>query len=1226
MKRIVLAILCFTLFGCISDSNEEVYNYERAQDPWVFRSVLDKKARMVTVGLHDNLWMAYSAENGSLYKAWKGGVNFDGAVYTTVHGPQPSTLGDAYFENAFEKPWLFKRGEQAMDYTIQYRGHQFKKGQVELQIDLQLEDGNTVRFTEKPEYVTNELEQVGLERVFALENLPDGITAQYQFNISSIALESSIQTDATLEFANKKDRSAKGLKGIDADVLLTLNPKGETTITTFFTKKPLLENDNKVVGAEEEEERPLGYRLIARNDCKTCHNTYVKTIGPAYVEVARRYRNNPENVAMLVSKVHKGGSGVWGEAAMNAHPEIDVLDIQSMVEYIMTLDEEEEALLPPEGTEVKKDFNFTAADSSLADGDLSPGLLVKIFKKANIQKIADFNKDKNPIYEGILGNINIVSSEFKGLEENFGMIYTGYLEIPKDNNYVFRLVSDDGSRLTIGETVVVDHDGLHGAGPKDGEMALKAGLHPIKVEYFQGLGGKTIQLGWKSFDDAQFSIIPTTSFKHSNQQTPKAGAKAPPMAVNVTIPGDGYPLKEVHPSYDLTQARPSTFLPKVGGMDFLSDGRMVISTWDAEGGVYILDGVETGDTNKITTKKIANGLAEPLGLKVVDDEIYVLQKQELTKLVDHNGDEIIDEYYTVCNAWQVSANFHEFAFGLVYKDGYFYATLAISIEPGGASTNPQISDRGKAVQINKETGAIQYYAEGLRTPNGIGIGADNEIFIADNQGDWLPSSKILHLSEGAFFGSRAVDSARVAELPVKQPVAWLPQDEIGNSPTTPSYLNDGPYKGQMIHGEVTNGGVKRVFVENVGGNYQGCVFRFIQGLEAGVNRLVWGPDDALYVGGVGSTGNWRHEGGLWYGLQRLKYNQKPAFEMLAVRAKSDGMEIELTEPLEPGAGWDPSTYNVQQWFYLPTSNYGGPKMDLEKLNVLSANISEDRRKIFLELEGMKPQHVVYIQLPNNWVSENSNEIWTTEAWYTLNEIPTDQAGFKTDRPELSADNTLSPEEIAAGWELLFDGTTTNGWRNFKEEAIGPAWKVQDGTLMLDGSKREKGANGYMMIPGGGNIITEKQYDNFELRLEWKISACGNSGIMYLVSEDDAFDHPWQSGPEMQILDNVCHPDSRYVTHKAGDLYDMIECKYLAVKPAGEWNEVRIVINDGKLEHWLNGRKVVATTLWTDSWNEMIANSKFKDMKGFGQERKGHICLQDHSDTVWFKNLKIKPLK
>ena len=157
----------------------------------------------------------------------------------------------------------------------------------------------------------------------------------------------------------------------------------------------------------------------------------------------------------------------------------------------------------------------------------------------------------------------------------------------------------------------------------------------------------------------------------------------------------------------------------------------------------------------------------------------------------------------------------------------------------------------------------------------------------------------------------------------------------------------------MIHGEVTHGGVKRVFVEKVNDQYQGCVFRFIQGLEAGVNRLVWGPDNSLYIGGVGSTGNWQQSNKLWYGLQKLTYNEKPTFEMLAVRAKTNGVEIEFTEPLVAGEGWSKEDYEIRQWYYLPTKEYGGPKLDDKPLNILSVNVSEDNKKVFLELADMK---------------------------------------------------------------------------------------------------------------------------------------------------------------------------------------------------------------------------------------------------------------------------------
>ncbi|MBX2926945.1 MAG: DUF1080 domain-containing protein [Saprospiraceae bacterium] len=1216
----VLLLLAVASWSC----SKKESSVQRPHDPWVFRSVLDDKARMLTVALHDDVWAAYSAETGSIYKVWKGGVNFDGAVYTTAHGPQPSTLGDAYFENKYDRPWkVFLNGKEQTP-RIQYRGHRFdKKRKLSINSELVLDDGAVVTIQEQPEYLTNDGGQAGMERVFLVKNLPAGAELQFQFNLSSIVHSTNIQTDGKLALGTSASRTIRDREVLDLDAVLTLNPNGTTRLAALFTP-PTIANPNKIEGAEEEAELPLGFRLIARNDCKTCHNTYVKTIGPAYVDVAKRYINSPENRAMLVGKVKLGGSGVWGEALMNAHPEVADADLEAMVAYIMELDAVEEAAFMAQAKATSTVTDAASAEGGLSESDLMPGARVTVWvSDKTLTKLADVNFKADPVFAGVLPDVKMSSGDFGPLSDNFAVRIEGYLRIPKTNNYLFRLKSDDGSQLYIGDKLIVDHDGLHGDTPKDGEVALEVGFHPFRIDYFQGGGGKAIFFEWSSFDTkGEFSSVPAMAFLHHRDQEPGTGAVATSLSGGPKIPGDGAPLEAVHPSYSLHQARPSTFLPKVGGMDLLPDGRLVVSTWDADGGVYVLDGVLGDDPEKIKVKKIANGLAEPLGLKVVDGDIYVLQKQELTKLIDHNGDDIIDEYYTVCNDWKVSANFHEFSFGIAYKEGWFYAALAIAILPGGASANPQIPDRGKAIRINKDSGKMEIVAEGLRTPNGVGIGVDDEIFIADNQGDWLPSSKILHVSKGAFFGSRAVDSARVAGLPLKLPVVWLPQDEIGNSPSTPIFLNDGPYKGQMIHGEVTHGGVKRVFVEKVGGEYQGVVFRFIQGLEAGVNRMVWGPDGSLYIGGIGNPGNWQQYGKYWYGLQRLQYNSNPVFEMLAVRARTDGVEIEFTAPIEEGLGWDAAAYNVQQWYYLPTNEYGGPKLDQKNLKVKSANVSEDRRKVFLELEGMKENHLVYLRLPYWWTGDGGLELWSTEAWYTMNRIPQNLPGFKRAAPAPTPVNTLSEAERKAGWKLLFDGQSFKGWRNYGKKTIGSSWKIDDGAIHLDAQKNPDGG---WQAPDGGDIITDGVFENYELRLEWKIGPCGNSGIIYNVEESDKYQYPWQTGPEMQVLDNTCHPDAKIRTHRAGDLYDLIECKYETVKPAGEWNRVRLVVNKGKLEHWLNGRKVVETEMWTDQWRKMIAASKFKDMPGFGTVRKGHLCLQDHGDPVWYRNIKIKIL-
>ena len=304
-KNVIPCLVILTmLLGCQTSSKQ--VDIERAHDPWVFRSVLDGQARMLTLALHDDVWAAYNSQNANIYKVWKGGVNFDGAVYTTVHGPQPSTLGDAYFINAVENPWQIEIGGQIMIPEVDYKGHLFNNGQVTLKYDLILFTGDTISVEETPEYLEVESGQPGFERTFKLGELPSQTEVFFQFNVASIASARSLETNADLRIIEERQRQVDNIEALDVGAAIRLKPDEPTYLRVSFTK-PLIENDNKVVGAEEEERRPLGYRLIARNDCKTCHNTYVKTIGPAYVEVARKYRNTPSNVDMLASKVKKGG-------------------------------------------------------------------------------------------------------------------------------------------------------------------------------------------------------------------------------------------------------------------------------------------------------------------------------------------------------------------------------------------------------------------------------------------------------------------------------------------------------------------------------------------------------------------------------------------------------------------------------------------------------------------------------------------------------------------------------------------------------------------------------------------------------------------------------------------------------------------------------------------------------------------------------------------------------
>lgn len=217
-------------------------------------------------------------------------------------------------------------------------------------------------------------------------------------------------------------------------------------------------------------------------------------------------------------------------------------------------------------------------------------------------------------------------------------------------------------------------------------------------------------------------------------------------------------------------------------------------------------------------------------------------------------------------------------------------------------------------------------------------------------------------------------------------------------------------------------------------------------------------------------------------------------------------------------------------------------------------------------------------------------------------------------------NTLSATEKKIGWVLLFNGKTTTGWHTFNKKTIGSAWKVDNGALYLDTSQKEG-----WQVKGGGDIVTEKEYENFHLKMEWKIAPAGNSGIIFLTKEDPKYKHAWLTGMEMQIVDNNGHSDGKIVKHKAGDLYDLIASSKESAKAVGEWNQIEIICNKGKLNFFLNGVNVVSTTLWNEEWKKMVAGSKFIKMPDFGTYTSGRIALQDHGNMVWFRNIKIKKL-
>lgn len=445
---------------------------------------------------------------------------------------------------------------------------------------------------------------------------------------------------------------------------------------------------------------------------------------------------------------------------------------------------------------------------------------------------------------------------------------------------------------------------------------------------------------------------------------------------------------------------------EVSGLCWIGPDRLGVAI--RKGEIWFIDGVLGDDPAAMTYTLFASGLQEPLGLLPDGDGFLVAQRAELTRLRDTDGDGRADEYRTAARGWGVTGAYHGYAYG-PERDGAGHLWITLNLDMGEHSDNTK-GWRGWSL-IASPDGEILPQSAGLRSPSGMGMNREGDLFVTDQQGTWVPATPIHHLRKGVFHtnpegiasaalpGSPLKLSApmpanvlypeAVRALPEMVPAAvWLPYNKMGRSATDLQLIDTGgkfgPFEGQLLVGEFTNSAIHRVFLEKVGGEWQGACFSFLDGFPSAVLRLAFAPDGSLFVGMTNR--GWSSLGNRAYGLQRVRWTGKQGFAIREMRAKPDGFELTFTEPVDPRSASRPDSWQMTSFTYLHSSAYGSDEMDTLPVTIRSAEPAADGLSVRLRCSGLRELYVHELHAPG-LRSAAGAPLLDPRAFYTLNRLP-----------------------------------------------------------------------------------------------------------------------------------------------------------------------------------------------------------------------------------------------
>ncbi len=442
---------------------------------------------------------------------------------------------------------------------------------------------------------------------------------------------------------------------------------------------------------------------------------------------------------------------------------------------------------------------------------------------------------------------------------------------------------------------------------------------------------------------------------------------------------------------------------EIGSIALMPEKQIAVTT--RRGDLWICSGAYGDDLKKVTWKKFAQGLHEPFGMFWKAGWLYLTQRPEVTRLKDSSGSGTADTFETINSDWGIKGDYHEYAFGSEPdKNGDIWVVLCLT-----GSFTADSDWRGWCVRITPD-GKMIPTCSGIRSPGGIGSNAEGELFYTDNQGPWNGSSSLKWLKPGSFQGNpsgnkfaknanfpappEVADKSRVLAERTKHPefippAVVLPHGKVGQSPTGIACDQTGgkfgPWEKQLYVGEQTHSQVQRVALEKVNGIYQGAVFPFLDGFEAGLIPVRLDQQAAILFAG-GSNRGWASRGSKPFTFERVKWTGKTPFEIQTMTATKDGFTLNFTEPVDPATAGDPASYAMKAWTYIYQSEYGSPEVDQVTPQITAATVSDDEKSVRLKIDGLARGHVHHLAA-KGVKSATAQPLWHADAYYTLNEIP-----------------------------------------------------------------------------------------------------------------------------------------------------------------------------------------------------------------------------------------------